>query len=202
MKQSRLERKSADAQASDAAWIRAALEKFESPLIIYATRMLGDVDRARDVVQDTFVKLWTADRNSVDQHLAQWLYRVCRNRALDVSKKEVRMKSLTENHCQAMPAVERAQSEPSPEYANVLRMIDTLPDRQQEVIRLKFQGGLSYKEIAEVMDLTANHVGVLIHNGIKAIREKLKTGGFALGGLGGVGAPVPETINADASASR
>jgi RNA polymerase sigma-70 factor (ECF subfamily) len=195
-----LDRTSADARASDADWIRAALEKYESPLIIYATRMLGDVERARDVVQDTFLKLWNADREEVEQHLAQWLYRVCRNRALDVSKKEVRMKTLTEHHWQAMPETKPHDGlEASPEYATVLSAIDSLPDRQQEVIRLKFQGGLSYKEIAEVMDLTANHVGVLIHNGIKAIREKLKAGAA---GLGNLGAALPETINADASASR
>ena len=43
-------------------------------------------------------------------------------------------------------------------------VVEELPDRQQEILRLKFQGGLSYKEIADVMDLTISHVGVLIHN--------------------------------------
>jgi RNA polymerase sigma-70 factor (ECF subfamily) len=51
--------------------------------------------------------------------------------------------------------------------------VKQLNDRQQEAIRLKFQSGLSYKEIAEVMDITVNHVGVLLHNAIKTIREKL-----------------------------
>ena len=57
--------------------------------------------------------------------------------------------------------------------SNLLLMLEALPERQQEVIRLKFQGGLSYREIANVMDLTVNHVGVLLHLGLKAIREKL-----------------------------
>jgi len=52
-------------------------------------------------------------------------------------------------------------------------MLQSLPERQQEVIRMKFQGGLSYREIANVMDLTVNHVGVLIHSGLKTIREKM-----------------------------
>ena len=49
----------------------------------------------------------------------------------------------------------------------------TLPPRTQEVLRLRFQEGLSYKEIAGVMQLTVSHVGVLIHNGLKSLRARL-----------------------------
>src|SRR5436189_2042695 len=78
-------------------WIRQAVDRFEGPLTLYAARLLGgDVERARDVVQDTFLRLWESDRASVDGHLAQWLYRVCRNRALDVRRKERRMTTTLE----------------------------------------------------------------------------------------------------------
>jgi len=162
------------------AWIEAAVARFEGPLTLYAARLLGrDADRARDVVQDTFLKLWTADRAAVDGHLPAWLYRVCRNGALDVRRKEVRMTALQDNP----PALDQrlnhdgehdAPSAGHRETASgVMGLLDELPERQQEVLRLKFQGGLSYAEIATVMDLTANHVGVLIHTAIKAIRERM-----------------------------
>ena len=61
----------------------------------------------------------------------------------------------------------------------ITKLMNQLPERQQEVLRLKFQGGLSYTEIATVMDLTANHVGVLIHTAIKAIRERMSCGTVA-----------------------
>ena len=57
--------------------------------------------------------------------------------------------------------------------AQVLDLVDRLPANQQEVIRLKFQSGLSYREISRVTGLTVSHVGVLIHTGIKAIRTRL-----------------------------
>ena len=57
--------------------------------------------------------------------------------------------------------------------ARVLDLVDRLPANQQEVIRLKFQGGLSYREISRVTGLTVSHVGVLIHTGLKSIRIKL-----------------------------
>jgi len=53
----------------------------------YAAHILGDNDRARDVVQDTFVRLWETDRSEIAQ-LRDWLYAVCRNRAIDVRRRE------------------------------------------------------------------------------------------------------------------
>lgn len=57
--------------------------------------------------------------------------------------------------------------------AAMLRLIDALPERQQEVIRLKFQAGMSYREISGVTNLTVSNVGFLIHTGLKTIRERL-----------------------------
>ena len=55
------------------------------------------------------------------------------------------------------------------------RLLAQLPERQQEVIRLKFQQQLSYREIAQTLDLTESNVGYLIHTGIKTMREQMKT---------------------------
>ena len=55
----------------------------------------------------------------------------------------------------------------------VLTMLDQLPPNQQEVIRLKFQQGLSYKQISSITQLSVSNVGFLIHTGIKTLRQKL-----------------------------
>jgi RNA polymerase sigma-70 factor (ECF subfamily) len=177
----------------DREWISAAVDQFEVPLTQYASRLLsGDVDRARDVVQDTFLRLWTADRSAVNGHLGQWLYRVCRNRALDVRRKESRMSALGDEQLETTAARQFGASrsrhnrmDADHDAANaprdlpgaaVMALLETLNDTQQEALRLKFQGGLSYKEIAAVMDITSNHVGVLIHHAIRALRERLAAG--------------------------
>lgn len=54
------------------------------------------------------------------------------------------------------------------------RIIATLPPRQQEVLRLKFQNELSYQQIAEITKSTANSVGVLIHTALKTLRERYR----------------------------
>jgi len=54
----------------------------------------------------------------------------------------------------------------------LLRIVCTLPPRQQEVIQLKFQNDLSYQQIAEIMQTTANNVGVLLHTALKTLRQR------------------------------
>ena len=54
-----------------------------------------------------------------------------------------------------------------------LKILETLPTSQQEVIRLKFQNELSYKEISQVTGLSVTNVGFLIHAGLKAIRQNM-----------------------------
>ena len=54
----------------------------------------------------------------------------------------------------------------------LLRIVATLPPRQQEVIQLKFQNDLSYQQIAEITKTTANNVGVLIHTALRTLRQR------------------------------
>ena len=55
----------------------------------------------------------------------------------------------------------------------VLRLLATLPENQQEVVRLKFQNDLSYREISEVTGLSVSNVGYLLHIALKTVRERL-----------------------------
>lgn len=57
----------------------------------------------------------------------------------------------------------------------VMEALATLPRNQQEVVRLKFQNGLSYEEISRITQLTVTNVGFLIHTAIKNLRRHLQT---------------------------
>ena len=58
----------------------------------------------------------------------------------------------------------------------LLRIVGTLPLRQQEVIQLKFQNDLSYQQIAEIMQTTANNVGVPASHSAKDVARALRSG--------------------------
>jgi RNA polymerase sigma-70 factor (ECF subfamily) len=160
----------------DAAWLQTVVCRYEPQLVRYAARLLGDVDRARDVVQDAFLRLCREPRKASEDRVRAWLFTVCRNRAFDVLKKENRMTTLSEDQARDCtsrdgdPAVAVQRREAAGKAAAVL---DTLPSNQQEVIRLKVQNGLSYREISEVTGLSVSNVGFLIHKGMKTIRERL-----------------------------
>jgi RNA polymerase sigma-70 factor (ECF subfamily) len=113
----------------------------------------------------------------VEGHLAQWLFTVCRNRALDVQRKERRMTPLSEVELET-----RENGEPSPAAAaaqheaahNVRAMLADLPPNQREVVRLKFHGQLSYQEISAITSLSVSNVGFLLHTAIKTLRGRLQ----------------------------
>jgi RNA polymerase sigma-70 factor (ECF subfamily) len=160
-------------------WVQDAVARFEGPLTLYAARLLKDPETARDVVQETFLKLCAADRHEIDGHLAEWLFTVCRNRALDVLRKEHRMNQLRDEQvCRCL------SPDPGPLDAalrhelgaRVLELLEMLPPNQREVIRLKFQNGFSYKEISRISGHSVTNVGYLIHAGIKSLRSHLFVG--------------------------
>ena len=154
--------------------VEKAQKEFEGPLIGYAAGLLGgDWERARDVVQDTFVKLYQQETELVEERLKSWLYTVCRNRSIDVLRKE---KPMTVTESETFDSMDDARPDPSQSvetrerYEEVMRYVERLPENQREVIRLKFQSDLSYKEIAEITNLSVSNVGFLLHTGIKRLR--------------------------------
>jgi RNA polymerase sigma factor (sigma-70 family) len=162
---------------SDADWLRSTVAEYEVPLVQYAIRLLGDADRARDVVQDVFLSLCRQPRKSLEHRARQWLFAVCRNRALDILKKESRMKPLSDAvadrfaSCEADP---RAALEHQEAVGQATAVLNALPENQREVICLKVQHGLSYREISEVTGLSVSNVGFLLHKGITTLRVRLQ----------------------------
>ncbi len=155
--------------------LQELLWRFEIPLQQYATRIIGDRERARDVVQETFVQLQRSPREQLDHAPAKWLFTVCRNRALNVCRKEKRMTYLDEELLEKRDAdtpAPFAQLEHNEAKGFLLRIVATLPPRQQEVLQLKFQNDLSYQEISEITKISTNHVGVLLHTALKTLRQR------------------------------
>ena len=150
------------------------LRRYEVPLLQYATRITGNSEGARDVVQETFIKF---QRNGAvaPEKEATWLFTVCRNGALNVCRKERRMLYLDEEVIgsredeQPLPFEGMEEREAS---GFLTKILATLPARQQEVLQLKFQTDLSYQQIAEIIKTTANSVGVLIHTALTTLRQR------------------------------
>lgn len=163
--------------ADNAEWWHAAHTRHGPALSRYAASIVGDADRARDVVQDVFLRLWREDPARLNGCLVEWLFTVCRHRALDVHRKEHRMTALTEVELDTRPAAgpaPDAQAEASESAGRALRLLDALPEHQREVVRLKFQAGLSYAEISRVTGHSVSNVGFLLHTALKTLRQQMQ----------------------------
>lgn len=143
----------------------------------YAYNLTNDLEMARDVTQDTFIKLYGQENGKLEgAGLKAWLFTVCRNRSIDLMRRRRRQVSIEDSPVDHFP-----DPTPSPdssaafhdETAMVLETFRRLPAKQAEVLRLKFQNDLSYQEIADITGLSASNVGFLIHTGLKRLRSLL-----------------------------
>jgi RNA polymerase sigma factor (sigma-70 family) len=173
-------------------WVLDALDQYEARLLRYAQRLLSGMDDARDVVQFVFLRLCDQTEDKIDNRLAQWLYTVCRNRVMDVLRANGREKA--NGHAASRVAVCRAadhskpglpyrQSQPPDResdpadlaeqadlHALLRTLIDDLPTNQREALDL-WSDGFSYLQIASITKHSAGHIRVLVHRGLKALRE-------------------------------
>lgn len=154
----------------------------ESPLLSYALRLLGERAAAEDVVQEAFMKLHAQFAEVREPR--RWLYRTVHNLALNQRRQASKVVPLTQPN--ETPTVDTADPEPLPdeqivrwEGIGLVRLsLGTLDERSREVIRLKFNEDLSYKEISERTGLAPGHVGYLLHHALKAIAAELARTGL------------------------
>jgi RNA polymerase sigma factor (sigma-70 family) len=165
----------AEVRATQAAWIERALARYERPLLRYVTRLTGDLDLARDVAQDAFLKLVKADPAKVEGHLAAWLFTVARNRALDIIKKERRMGQI--DNVDLVPGSSGSPydgAEANEMLRSIFEALDSLSEDHKEAFRLKFQDQLTYREISQITGKSLGTVSKLITTALCTVRDHLR----------------------------
>lgn len=157
-------------------WVRELVRQHQSPLIRYARSIVREEHAARDVVQDTFLKLCKQTPDDLSGREVAWLFRVCHNTALNRLRKERRMTHNTEMVQSAEIVSDASATVQTGEDSEcVLRLIGGLPDNQQQVIRLRFHAGLAYREISEATGLSVTNVGYLLHTALGKLREQMQS---------------------------
>lgn len=161
-----------------------AVQRYHRPLVAYARTMLGDLDLAREAAQDTLLKLCEQPedrfREQIEERLAPWLFTVCRNRAIDILRKERRMTTFdpqTQSIEAASGQTHSGSADPAEQQEEqdaLFAMVAALPAAQREVVQLRFQAELSYKQIAAITDQSVSYVGVLLHQAMRSLREQMK----------------------------
>ena len=165
------------------AWqtIEEVFAALESPLLIYARRLLGDAEVSEDVVQEAFMKLHTQFHTVAAPQ--PWLYRTVHNLAIDYQRRASKIVLVDASGSdEPSPINDASDSQPLPdeqiarwEGIGLVRLVlETLDERSRELIRLRFHEELSYKQISERTGLTVGHVGYLLHHALKAMAVELQ----------------------------
>ena len=154
-------------------WLTSLMERFEQRLLRYASRFVN-LESAKDIVQDAFVRLWKEEEQKLSGREREWLFCVVRNLAIDQIRKHKKVRLLEEEGVSYPEAEVTIMFQQ--DMGEIRRFVSTLPVQQREVIRLKFQESMSYREIANITGYSTAHVGVLIHKGMTEIRKKMSQG--------------------------
>jgi RNA polymerase sigma-70 factor (ECF subfamily) len=174
------------ASAEPAGWetIEALFEALESPLLSYALRLAGERGAAEDIVQEAFMRLH-AQFDEVREP-QRWLYRTVHNLALNHRRRAGKILPLHPPGPEGgSPEADTADPQPLPdeqiarmEGVGLVRLsLETLDPRSRELVRLKFNEELSYKEISARTGLKIGHVGYLLHHALKAVADELARNG-------------------------
>lgn len=155
-------------------FITDALDRYESMLIGYAKEITGDLESAKDAVQETFLRLSRQDLKSIEPRLRPWLFVVCRNCALDHVRKIIKFSPdplENDDHASDAPGPDE-QAMAGEDGVRLRAMIARLPSRQRELINLKFDAGLSYNEMAEAVKTSVSSVGFQLHEAMQTLRSQ------------------------------
>lgn len=158
--------------------LEALVARHWAPLVRYAASILGDPDDARDAAQEAVTRLWVRrDSFGTIVSARALLVRLVRNVAFD----ELRRRRRRARIIAVAPIVEEPPREPDELLAEaelrsvVQQAVEGLPERRREVFRLAREGGLSYVEIAELLNLSpqtvANHMSLALHDLRRAIAD-------------------------------
>jgi RNA polymerase sigma-70 factor (ECF subfamily) len=142
-----------------------------------ALRVLGAVDEAEDVVQETMIKLWEqrADLNGI-QNLESWCVRLTRNLSIDKQRGGYRKRRTdldavsTYGIADSDPA-QRAQVKDTWEHVD--RFLREMPEPRRSILHLRDVEEYTYQEICDTLDLSLSRVKIELHRGRKHLREAL-----------------------------
>ncbi|WP_142785364.1 RNA polymerase sigma factor [Changchengzhania lutea] len=133
-------------------------------LVVYANGYLFDKDSSEDIVQETFIYIWeNADKLKIKTSLKGYLYAMVRNRCLNFLKSikvtdnfeflEFNLNLITEHVFDST-----SEEDKKIVYHQILKIVDALPDKMQQVVKLKFLHNYKYSEIADELGISVNTV--------------------------------------------
>lgn len=168
-------------QKGDPQAFKMLMKKYFSELADFAYHYVKSSQTAKDVVQDVFANIWERkDSWHPNQSIKMYLYQSVKNEALKkirdqkTEKKYIKAYSTERKSWRVFP---RELENADQFKKDVQRAIQELPDRARMAYKLHRRDGLTYKEIAKVMEISHKTVESQISRALKILRNKLSSSG-------------------------
>ncbi len=169
---------------------RELISRYERPVFSVIYRMVRDREKAEDLAQDTFIKVFNAlDKYDPSYKFSSWIFKIAHNTTVDLlRKKEPETLSLdgspharTQEQAEASSLTAVSHDETPEDYtaskelgSEIEMALAELRPKYREALVLWHLEGRPYDEIAEIMDLPLGTVKTYIHRGRNELREKLE----------------------------
>lgn len=166
---------------SDRDALESVFRELSEPVFRYVAGMVEDEATARDITQDTFLRLWSAreELEEVDS-LPAYVFRIARNRVYnrqrdERARRDRRARAGVEAGAGVGGTARPDESLDARDLRDLLESwIDDLPDRQREALVLSRRDELSHAEIGDVMGISPHTVNNHIVSGLEKLRRRAR----------------------------
>lgn len=154
------------ARAGDREAFGTIFDRYQTAIVNYLYRVVGDWETATDLAQDSFLKAYQAlARTDPDLQIGPWLYRIATNTALDALRRRKRITWVPFLDEFDPPAPGGDPGTVVPNQDAVHRALQAVPDDHRVALVLHLHQGLSYKEIGTLLGIAPNLVAVRVFRG-------------------------------------
>jgi len=151
---------------------RLLVEKYQHPVYKAVFRIVGNIEDAKDVTQDVFIKAYESLYQYNDQYkFFSWLYRIAINSALLFVKSQKKERSI--DNMPIIPELADTTTDKEQWRHLIGQCINQLPDKYKAVIVLKYYTKISYNEIAETLGIPEKKVKSRLFDARKLLKERL-----------------------------
>lgn len=158
----------------DPAALRLLVERHQGALMNYFVRS-GAESHAEDLVQETFIRLYRyRHRYRPVARLTTFLYTLARHVWIDHVRRRGRVGRLLKEWAVVQPTEDAQSAGRAARRMDAERAVRGLPDAMREVVVLVFYQGLSYPEVAEVLDIPVGTVKSRMFHALRQLRDDLK----------------------------
>lgn len=151
--------------------------KLYRKLFLFANSLIANTEEARDIVTESFIKLWSQENYfSNMSHLQVYFYTVIKNACIDYLRRD-KLKAKIENRLVKEEHITENVIEKKYQEAELVQIlydrINQLPDRMQQVFKLTYLDGFSRTEVAQMLNLSENTIRNTNAAAMKALRLTL-----------------------------